>query len=667
MKYLIIILILIQTCFAQDAPPVIQQQIEEWAEANEKEEIDDDNRHQQLQYFKKHNINLNIADREDLEALFFLNSLQVFHLLEYRRILGQLIDIYELQAVPGFDLVTIQKILPYIKVESIEKLGSSVRNQLKLSNHQIIIRWSKTLERSKGFNRELNDHFLGDGNQVYLRYRHQSKYLQFGLTAEKDKGEQFFKGAQSKGFDFYSFHVLIKNRKKLRALALGDFVVNLGQGLVHWQAMGNGKGMQLLNAKREAPLLMSYRSVGEFNFLRGAAIQNKLGKLDMLAFVSIRKLTASVSDSSGTFSAFNTSGLHRTQKEMEDRNKIGLFSGGVAIQLPTRHGKLGLHTLYYRVSMNLEKSQQPYNHFIPSGKALYFLGLDYSKTYKNLHFFGELAFDKEKHMAYIHGMILSLDAKVDLALQFRKISKEFRPLFGNAFTENSNPGNEEGLFSGIVLKPIKGLIIQAFADIFSFPWLKYRVDAPSKGSEFLIALEYLPSRQSSFQLILRSKKKPLNVEVDNFQFPNLHIRQSLRFHWSREINKTLKIRSRFELTRFIIDNEVPETGSMLYIEGIKNHRRFDWGLRLQWFDTETYNSRIYSYEADVLYSSSITVMSDQGFRFYLNSKFELSRAVSLSARISQSIYSQKTTIGSGYNAINGNKLTDLRLQFLYDF
>ena len=106
---------------------------------------------------------------------------------------------------------------------------------------------------------------------------------------------------------------------------------------------------------------------------------------------------------------------------------------------------------------------------------------------------------------------------------------------------------------------------------------------------------------------------------------------------------------------------------MLYIEGVSRSRKVQYSLRLQWFDTESYNSRIYSYEADVLFSSSITQVSDKGFRYFINSKFDLSKKLSFSARIAQTIFNHKTIIGSGLNEITGKKITDLKWQVLYNF
>src|SRR3954453_14720960 len=89
-------------CFAQDLPPTTQQQLESIAEAND-EEPKDDNLLQQLDYFRKHPINLNTATVAELQALKILSDLQIGNLIHYRSLLGSFIDIYELQAVPTWD------------------------------------------------------------------------------------------------------------------------------------------------------------------------------------------------------------------------------------------------------------------------------------------------------------------------------------------------------------------------------------------------------------------------------------------------------------------------------------------------------------------------------------------------------------------------------------
>lgn len=90
-------------------------------------------------------------------------------------------------------------------------------------------------------------------------------------------------------------------------------------------------------------------------------------------------------------------------------------------------------------------------------------------------------------------------------------------------------------------------------------------------------------------------------------------------------------------------------------------------VRLQYFETEDYDSRIYTFENDVLYSYSIPAFFGKGFRYYLNVRYNIFRDVSLWMRIAQSWYPEQTEIGSGLDKINGNKKTELKTELVWRF
>ena len=260
--FLILFLFLSAACFAQDLPPTTQQQLENIAEAND-EDPKDDNFLQQLDYFRKHPINLNSATPEELQALKALTDLQIGNLIHYRNLLGNFINIYELQAVPTWDLLTIKKILPYVIIGSSVSVRENFLSRFRNGDQSILVRLTRVLEKSKGYNTALTTHYLGDQNHLMFRYRYQYKdLLYFGLTGDKDAGEQFFNGAQSKGFDFYSFHFFVRRLGIIKSIALGDYTVNLGQGLIQWQSLGFGKSSEVMSIKRQAPVLIPYRSAG---------------------------------------------------------------------------------------------------------------------------------------------------------------------------------------------------------------------------------------------------------------------------------------------------------------------------------------------------------------------------------------------------------------------
>ena len=91
------------------------------------------------------------------------------------------------------------------------------------------------------------------------------------------------------GFDFYSFHFFLRRTGIIKALAIGDFTVSLGQGLIQWQTISFTKSSQTLYIKRESSCLNPYRSAGEFNFHRGIGISLQKGKWQTSLFISSPK------------------------------------------------------------------------------------------------------------------------------------------------------------------------------------------------------------------------------------------------------------------------------------------------------------------------------------------------------------------------------------------
>ena len=102
---------------AQETPlSTIEQQIENLTEIDEAE-TEDDSYQQQWERFRKNPLNLNTADETDLRELKIISGLQIANFILYRKLVGKFISIYELQAVPSWDIQIIKKLLPFITVE----------------------------------------------------------------------------------------------------------------------------------------------------------------------------------------------------------------------------------------------------------------------------------------------------------------------------------------------------------------------------------------------------------------------------------------------------------------------------------------------------------------------------------------------------------------------
>jgi hypothetical protein len=595
-------------------------------------------------------------------------------------LLGKLISIYELQAVPTWDVETIKKILPFVKVGDAVSLTADIGQRFTGGEHSILMRAQQVIEKSGGYTRPdtVTNRYPGSPQRLLFRYKYVFRnLLQFGIVGDKDAGEQFFKGSQRQGFDFYSFHLFARKLGPIKLLALGDFTVNMGQGLIHWQSLAFKKSADVLAVKRQADILRPYSSAGEYNFQRGVGITVGGPKLDATAFASLRKLDATFhSDTSLTnddfISSILNSGYHRTLSEISKRNTISQTSFGGNISYRDTRLHVGLNGVAFKFSAPLVRDIQPYNQYAIQGSDWYNYSIDYSYTYRNFHFFGEAAMDKTSSKAFVSGLLASLDPKVDVSMVYRNIEKSYQTLYGNAFTESTFPANEKGLYTSVSIKPNAALKIDAYADIFSFPWLRYRVDAPTKGTEYLLQVTYRPNKQVEAYTRYRNENKAINLSGLDLatRQPYITPRQNWRTQFSYQPNGEITLRNRVEIVWYAPqESDRSEQGFLTYFDfGYKpKGTQLSLNTRLQYFETDGFYSRLYAYESDVLYSYSIPQFIGKGLRYYINLNYDVTKKMQVWLRWAQTIYQNKKTISSGLDQINGNTRSEVKVQVMYDF
>ena len=659
----------------------VEQQLENNTENNADNETEDDSYLQEMFQYQKNPININTASSSLLSGLRILSPVQVQNLVNYRNLLGNFVNIYELQAVPGWDISTIQKLRPYVTVNENTDLFTSLKGRFKYGDNTILFRVSQVVEKSKGYAVDPNsgkNFYPGSPQRLLVRYRYNYKnMLQYGILGEKDGGEQFFKGGQKQGFDFYSFHFFAKNIGVIKSLAIGDYTVNMGQGLTQWMSMAFKKSPDVLSIKRQADVLRPYNSAGEINFHRGIGITLAKKNLEGTFFASYKKVDANfvVGDSiqmqDDLITALQNSGFHRTKSELADKGvqKQLAFGGNVAYQIKSFH--VGLNAIRYSLKYPLQKQPEPYNLYALNGKSFGNYSTDYSYTYKNLHFFGEAAITDKKYTGFINGLLISTAANVDMSFVYRNISKGYQSLYSNAFTENTYPTNEKGYFFSITIKPTDAWRIEGYVDLYRFPWLKYRVNAPSSGSDYVGQITYKPNKLFEIYTRFKSEMKSINYNPNDLTFSPVlpQPKQNWRTQFSYKLTGTFTFRSRVETVWFDKKGKASEKGFLMYSDILYSPplKHLSGNIRLQYFETDGFNSRLYAYENDVLYSFSIPVFYGKGYRYYLNLNYDITKKLTIWGKFAQYFYPNQIKTGSSLDEINKNHKTELKIQLLYKF
>lgn len=671
-RYAFILYLLLPVyAFSQELPSFeTEQQLEQIAEAAEDAEVTDDGWWQQMEYLRNNRLNLNNAAEADLTTLQLLSAIQVSHFMNYRKIFGNLISIYELQAIPGWDLPLIQKLLPYITVAEPALTKESLLKRLSKGDHRLMLRYSRVVEQSKGYREKdsTSSFYAGNPTKLVLRYQYRHKdLLQYGLALSKDAGESLFN--KTTGFDFHSFHFFAGKMGIIKAAVLGDYTINMGQGLIHWQGLSFSNGSVITNIKRQSAVLRPYTSTGAFYFHRGLAVTLEKNNWQGTTFLSGRKLDAKTNTdplSGESFvSSIHISGYHRTPNERTGKGTLGQLVYGGNLKYKYNNGYAGINMIRYHFSSRIQKEAVPYNVYALTGKHFMNCSMDYGFTLKNMHIFGEAAIDKYLHTAYINGILLSAHPKASVSLLHRSISASYQAFYGNAFTVNSAVSNEQGLFAGLALKPLPQWSVDLYANIFRFPWLKYRTDAPSHGKDYFLQVSYRPSKLTEIYSRYKSRQKAINQKTENNVMNEVipFFNRSWRTQVSHKINTSFSVRQRFELLWYDPGEGPKEKGFLAFFDAFCNPPQSGLGIniRLQFFESDSYNSRLYAYENDVLYYYAIPVFYDKGSRYYVNVKYKLNKHATLWIKWGQVIYSGKDVIGSGLDEIKGNKRSEIRM------
>ncbi|MCS7073123.1 MAG: helix-hairpin-helix domain-containing protein, partial [Bacteroidia bacterium] len=616
----------------------------------------------------------------------------------YIREFGPLTSVFELQAVPGFTKEVFYQIRPFIKVSASRSRDIRNKNQhpsgprlqeiFREGKFDFIQRFSRYLETQTGFTEPgvrrdgtLETRYGNNPYRIYSRLRYRYKQnVSIGILGEQDAGEVFRwePAKQYFGYDFLSAHFFLKDFGRIKRVVVGDYTVQVGQGLVMSRGIGYGKGGEVINSVKRANLgIMPYTSVNEANYLRGAATTIAFGKLYFTAFGSSVRNDGSIqiTDSSDGFdpeivaTSLQISGLHRTPSEIANRQSITETIGGGRIEWIQRDITIG--ATHFQQAYSVPFTPDPskiYKRFDFTGKQNDLTAIDWDIAKRNFNFFGEIARSRSGGFAGIAGILASLHPKVDAVLHLRHFDTNFHSFRGFVFSERpSTLANETGIYLGVRLRPTPKWTISAFIDQFRFPWQRYLVSAPSQGWEFLGQLSWQPSRKFIAYVRYRSdfnqRDASLMPENQQLEFLRQTNRQGLRFDYSWTPERKLRFHGRVEYAWYTKQEEKYSKGMILYQDlSWEIIPKLNLKLRYLIFDTQDYDSRIYAYENDVLTAFSIPAFYEQGSRYYAMLLYSPTRKLDFWVRFAQTRLLHQDTIGSGLDEIQGNVRSELKVQ-----
>ena len=642
-------------------------------------DIDYEDQYEILSQWYAQPINLNEATAEDLQQLYVLSERQINNLLRQRELYGDFLTLNELLYIPAWDRAVIFKILPFVVAKPKPEKLPTWQERLADADQLCIVRHETTLERKAGYLRAdtLTDdnglsYYPGSPHKLYTRWR-MSRRSDFsvGVTAEKDAGEMW-SWQPSKGRygpDYYAMHAQVENRGRLRQLTVGDYRVQVGQGLLLGSGFAVGKGAEPVRTIAQTQnTVRPHTAATENGFFRGMATTVNLPAaqhhLELTTFASYQRQDARIDSTSGRFAAIQTTGLHRTVSERATQDQLSerTLGANLLFQDQSRHWQAGLTYVHTRFSHQWRRDGQLRNVHEFVGQENQVMGAFANYQVHPFHIFGEVARSASGGFGAVGGTTVSLSSVAEMAVLLRHYSPDFHSFYGNAFSEGTRSINEQGLYWGLKLQPWKRLTVASYYDRFRFPWLRYRVDAPSDGYEFFTRLSYPLNARTETWVQYRQESKAVNVDVDSVasRWVLSGVKHSVAAHLTHHINERVRLRTRVQSSTYTLDGEVT-WGFMVAQDASVTLGRWKADARFALFDTDFVN-RQYVYENDVLYAFAIPAYSGSGVRNYLVMRCKVNRHLSLWAKVARTTYYDRHQVGTGLEVIEGNRRTDVKFQ-----
>ena len=594
-------------------------------------------------------INLNSAGFDSLKMLFFLSDAQIDNLLDFRKKHGPFTHPNELLFVTGISQQDSSNIKPFIRIgmytpekQSRYHLSQEILARLKMTRPKQAgyKKYSrKAFLYEKDYLAKKQSRFQGPPVGTLLKYKiSNQQHWQGGLTLENDPGENYFSKSQKTGFDFLSAHACYTPGKIIHRIIVGDYKLQWGQGLLAWSGYSSGKSTSTLSNEKSGNGIAPYTSTDENRYLRGMAVSlHPTRTITTEIFVSYKKTDGNLADldtlspkTVQTATLYET-GYHRNLSECEKKHNLKEFTTGLSTHLNHRYFRIGVQLLHYNFSPALTIGKAAYQQYNATGHQRTLVSVDYKTGGYHFYLFGETARSDNGTWATVNGLRYSGIPRFALCALYRHYDKGYHSHYNSGFAEYSNTTNEEGLYLGLESTPFRSLKINAYYDRFRFFSPRYQATIPGNGQEIVGDVTFNRSRwDCSFRF--KHEEKPEDDKT----------------------GENLQSVSRIK----------QEGGYLLYQDlmysSLQNNLKAQF--RFAYFDTDSYNTRIYAYENNVLYGYSFPALYDRGFRSYLNLNWKPFTLITLYLKAGLTYYPDKSTISSSLTQVNDNKLFDLSFQ-----
>ena len=494
-----------------------------------------------------------------------------------------------------------------------------------------------------------NGAYIGSALKSYQRIKFRQGSLSGGILSTKDPGEPHLN-------EFITANLVYRSGSTLSEIVIGDYRIEAGQGIAFWRGHDITKGGNVVApVMREARGLRDALSADEASYFRGAVATLVAGPVSSTVFYSTRSLNAAV-DSEGTATSLYNSGYFRTLSEQNKRNTFGEKIFGVHT-LATFDGVGTVGVSAYRANFGRSLLLEGGKKFTGADVAL--AAVDYDLKFGQLSLFGEWG-AANSAIGGISGILLRPANAMSIVGAIRHYALTFFSLHGLGFGERSGTSNETGVYFGLHLPLTRSIRASAYIDQYRFPAGTVTSGFPLDGEDMFVEFESASIRRVALTLRfqrMRNDRSDATATEQGQAEGGRHggLLQRMRIQADFHLSERARFRCRIERV-FVEPHSVSpeENGALFYGDIILQDGRVLSNVRLSYFHTDSYVSRISMAERDLDGVLTVPVLYGSGLRWYALVRYDLSTHVRLSARYSDLLRDDVRTIGSGLDRLETN-------------
>jgi hypothetical protein len=556
-------------------------------------------------------VQVNSADESELSRLFFLTDFQVKSMAEYIRSSGRILTKYEIASIPGFDRSLAEIVAPFISLES----------DISGVNDTTILR-GKLLSNISVNNRFNDSLYLGSPWKALLKVSINAGQISGGITMEKDAGERVLSGRPPLP-DFLSGNFSWSGKGFVRKIILGDYSARFGLGSALSSGLRTGLSLTQTGYISGSDEIKPYSSTGENCYFRGIAGILQLRKTTISVFCSSDMIDASTDTAANSGERYvrtlYSSGLHNTLSSSGTKDTVKDFSFGMNILTDIKILRIGILFTGTRFSIPvLADHSDPEEIFDFSGISNYRFSGYYKTGTGKLIAFGEITADQSFRKAIVQGFSFRPDDRLTLNLLYRNYDPGFTSFHGKGIFSSSSGDNVRGLFGNFTFEAARFLFVSAGCDLKYFPWLSYRCSKPSTALSGEVRVKYLPSPDIVIEGLYVYRKADYDINSENgirkqHSLITNSFRGSIKFSLFENMNSGIRIDYKSG------GYDKVSKGMMMVQDITYSIRRTPIKIWLRYciYKTDNWDTRLYVYENDLVYSFSIPAVSGAGSRSYL--------------------------------------------------